>query len=607
MLSVSDAARFSEENNSIKTFKPWWEILIDYLVFALLLFTLLSWTNVIGLDSHGLSCLPSNSNVTYSFNFVRYFNARCAQHFQGRLLLYYPYLIFFQCLTLFLLQHAWLKVPAVTTKFDSYHDIFNDMYDIRRKFRRDPYNLQMLPEFVYDHKQMRHIQILHDKLMLLLTDKTYLIIVYTAKLSASLILSISFTCILIYWLSVIDFYKIDFQCILKNQIPDPNLSLLACNFSPAYFLYGIILSNLALLTLMIVVEIYGFCWLFWQRNFVDKKDIFGNMTDYYAGLPGYKDLQYCMALIKGNIKDGNMMQEVIKACLKGKTSHQETLVNNSTSQDKRLFIEEYNIVKYITAQLGLEAIKNDQSSTHFFQCLEYVKTITLGYNLDVVKTMEDEIVEEIEKNMLQFKSIINSDSEFLDYQTILQSLDDRATQGYQYAFLAAANILNIRIVIIHCNLSGGFKEVFEPIETIASFIQLKTFFMTFVGPHYYHVTRALTNSNDVAEKRKRYGTDERYRHLIRQSGVRQFVQNETVVTKFQRKRKRISVTEVSSNLDLRINNKRLGEALLGRMNFSYVDLDGSFADKPRNMHINDLPNYCNTSKKNKAVTKYEKK
>ena len=128
MISVSDAARFAEESVAIKSFKPWWEIVIDYIILALLLITLLSWTRVISADASGLLCLPVEKTIDFSFNFAKYFNSRCAQEFNGKLLLYYPYLLFIQWMSLFLIQKAWLKVPVVTSKFDSYYDIFHEIY-----------------------------------------------------------------------------------------------------------------------------------------------------------------------------------------------------------------------------------------------------------------------------------------------------------------------------------------------------------------------------------------------------------------------------------------------------------------------------------------------
>ena len=95
MISLSDARRFSEESPAIKNFKPWWEIIIDYMLLALLLICLLAWARVTSLEASGLICVPMNTNVTYGFTEYRYANSRCSQEFETKLVLYYPYILFF--------------------------------------------------------------------------------------------------------------------------------------------------------------------------------------------------------------------------------------------------------------------------------------------------------------------------------------------------------------------------------------------------------------------------------------------------------------------------------------------------------------------------------
>ena len=384
MISVSDASRFAEESVAIKSFKPWWEIVIDYIILALLLITLLSWTRVISADASGLLCLPVEKTVDFSFNFAKYFNSRCAQEFDGKLLLYYPYLLFVQWMSLFLIQKAWLKVPVVTSKFDSYYDIFHEIYSIQPKFKRDPYNLRMLPEFKYDKKQKRCIKVLHDKLMLLLTDRTYLVWVYVGKLAVLYTICLGYFCAMLYWSLSLDLFQTEFPCDLRNNSQFLEINILVCNFSPAFFLYGVVLVNIGLLTIILFVNFYGVYWVLTQRRFGDRNDLFGNMTDYYAGLPGFKDLQFCVALMGGNVKDGNAMQEVLKACLKGNTQQFDTsneageIKANDGIVKKPSFIEEHQIVQSIAERLGLEIVKNDQSPKHLYDCLEYVKNTLFG-------------------------------------------------------------------------------------------------------------------------------------------------------------------------------------------------------------------------------------
>ena len=96
MISVSDAARFAEENVGTRKFKPWWNIILNYFIFGLLLLALFSWTKVIlaeTLDTIYEHIVPC---FRYSLNLAKYFNSRCAQAFTEKLLIYYPYVLYAQ-------------------------------------------------------------------------------------------------------------------------------------------------------------------------------------------------------------------------------------------------------------------------------------------------------------------------------------------------------------------------------------------------------------------------------------------------------------------------------------------------------------------------------
>ena len=180
--------------------------------------------------------------------------------------------------------------------------------------------------------------------------------------------------------------------------------------------------------------------------------------------------------------------------------------------------------------------------------------------------------------------------------------------GCQYAVFAVANILNVRIVIIHCHISNGFNEVFEPIELLGPGFHLPTRFLTFVSPHYFHATKFIktdnANTDEVKDKRTRYASDERYRHFLRQASVRKVGKNEDIQQKAHRRRRKMTLKEEQSIDATSTFNVALGKYLLGKLDF--ID-DGDDSSKPGKLCLKDLPDYCSTQSRNATEITLNKK
>ena len=58
----------------------------------------------------------------------------------------------------------------------------------------------MLPEIVYEDDSYTKVKVLHDKLMFLLTEKSYLLRIYRAKVLILLFLSTNFVIGMVFWL-----------------------------------------------------------------------------------------------------------------------------------------------------------------------------------------------------------------------------------------------------------------------------------------------------------------------------------------------------------------------------------------------------------------------
>ena len=522
MITLTDAQRFSEESPAIKSFKPWWEILIDHMLLASLLICLLAWARVTSTEASGLVCVPLISNISYGYTEFRYANSRCSQEFATKLILYYPYLLLFQWIVTFLVQKAWLKVPVVVTKLDAFHDIFCQMCSITPTFIRNKRSYQMLPELTFEGENFDQVKVLHDKLMFLLTEMSYLLRIYRAKIFILLAISFVFATGMVIWLYVIYIPKADIKCHLEGDKTAHEFKSLICNFSSAFFLYSAMCLNLIMLCLVIVFSSYGLFWSFRQKSFAEHTGIFGQMIDLYTGLPGFNDLQFCMSLVRSNVRDGNLMFETIKSCLRQQAYQLDEKNNIRAKADRaRDFGQEHGIVKLIAQQLGLQLINNRQDANHLFGCLAYIRSCLSHVELEISSELRDRLADEIQRNPLHFKSTIDNDTKEGTYDQVIEEMRLPFTFGNQYAVAAAANVFKVRIVVIHCQSTSEYREVFEPFAGNQS---RGTFFLTFTGKHYYHSTKKVQKADDDFERfvqaRVRFAQDDKYRNSIRQSASR---------------------------------------------------------------------------------------
>ena len=531
MITLADATRFSEESPAIRNFKPWWEIIVDYMLLALLLISLLAWARVTSVEASGLICVPLNSNISYAYVEYRYADSRCSQEFETNLLLYYPYLLFLQWLITFLIQRAWLKVPVVMTKLDAFHNIFCEMCSITPSFHRNKQSFRMLPEIVYEDESYDQVKVVHDRLMFLLTEKSYLMRIYRAKVFILLTFSFIFATGVVYWLCQIQYPKADIPCNLSGGANAREFKNLICNFSSAFFLYGVMWFNGFVLWLTMMFSCHALHWTFKQKSFADNTGIFGQMIDLYTGLPGFNDLQFCMSLVRSNVRDGNITFEVIKSCLSQEARQLEAKQRSKSkvevTQRSRDFEQEHAIVRLILQELGLEIIENKQDANHLFECIDKIRRSLSQVQLDICCDIRERLAKEIQRNPMHFKSMIDNDPQQLSYDRYIEEMRQPCVFGNQYAVAAAANTFNVRIVIVHCQNTSENREVFEP---FTGDLPRGTRFLAFTGRHYYHATKEIHRAGEEFQKslraRVRFADDEKYRNAIRQSASRSIERSE---------------------------------------------------------------------------------
>jgi len=521
----------SQAPYSVRFFKPWWDLLIDYLIMGILLVTLLTFTRVLFEADFGITSIGLNQ--TLSFWEAKYVSARCSHHFEGKYLVYYPYLLFFEWIIFSVIQNGWLVLPAITSKLENFYKIFNGMFKTQPKFYRKPNTLKMPNELKFEDENKEKIEILHNRLLYLLTSTSFLVRIYQVKTFILIVWSIFITFfILITPFKYLDGFKYDFPCDLPH-IPDVAIgySNILCHFQPSLFIYGAIIGNFVLCTTITIISFNGIIWIIKLTFLSGDHDIAETISDYYSGLPGFEDFRFCIMLVQLNIRDGNVMFETIKNCINSQAKKfqrydyaRRCKVDDSSLMEIPIKLEEdsKHFSLWIAEQLGFKEVENSQRCDHLFDYVQEIRDSLGVIDINVSLSMRDRILNEIEENPQVFKTIIENDNPKVSYDDYIIKLRNRNVYGKQYSIMAASELLNIRIVLIQCHPNKKVQEVFLPYRKDSTNIKT-TKFITFISPYYYHGTVDLPLSSDwpsIAAKRRMYACDASFRASMRTAAIR---------------------------------------------------------------------------------------
>ena len=330
MISISDAARFSEESHATRKFKPWWETVVDYLIISLLILTLFSWAKVVTAEASGLLCIPVDPKIGYSYNLAKYFNSRCAQEFKDKVLLHYPYLLFFQWLLLSVFQKLWLKLPVVQNKFETFVELF--------KLLKETTKIDTTTSIGNDIWEVNRIDQVFN-------ERSFLSILYTAKGFLITFSSASASCLLIAWISTLDFYKSDFECSLSLIYSPANN--LVCNFQPVQYIYISIFCNVAIQLSITCISLYA-CYYSLTRKWEKHYRMSNSLRRYKA----FKDLCFCVCFLKTSLQE---RQTILHALCRYATQSQ----NDVMATESR----DYSVVKYVCDYLGLTIMESSDENS----------------------------------------------------------------------------------------------------------------------------------------------------------------------------------------------------------------------------------------------------
>ena len=291
MISLSDAIRLESGNPAVNTFKPWWEVWIDYTLNAFLLVVLFALAGVTISGTPGLTCLPVNTNIT-SLNFATnfYANAKCTTHVDGHLLIVFPYIIFAEWLILFVLHLSWFNLPDLKAFLASSFDTFQvlkeegnpGMKPKKRSKKRMGKNetSSKLPKDPLDSLPLSHenddddddnplksgrnarLVYLVDWLQYLLQFRYNLVFLYTAKSIATCGLTTLLSAGLISSLVAFQ-WRTAFDCDLRGSLPPP-FDNNSCSFPAAPYVYSMMILNVIF---TIFLDIFNLKALFWLAKF----------------------------------------------------------------------------------------------------------------------------------------------------------------------------------------------------------------------------------------------------------------------------------------------------------------------------------------------------
>lgn len=336
MISISDAARFSEESNATRKFKAWWETVIDYLILGLLIITLFSWSKVVTAEASGLICITTQSNIAYSYNLAKYLNSRCAQKFDDKAFIHFPYLLFMQWLILSVIQKLWLKLPMVQNRFETFIELFTSL----KENESTPHN-QAWSTLTRNETLERN---------------SILFILYTTKVITTTISSLIILCLLIAWTSTLKFFKTDFECHIPKINP-PAVTSLVCNFQPAQYIYVTIMTNIMIQTTITFVGLYAsyFCVRRkWERHYKIDKSL--------RRMKAFKDLCFCICFFKTSVQE---RQQILYAL-----SNHSIQINNKMADVTNTTVNTHDLktIKNVCDFLGLEMNKrSNEDSLKSFQ------------------------------------------------------------------------------------------------------------------------------------------------------------------------------------------------------------------------------------------------
>ena len=542
MISLSDAIRLESGNPAVNTFKPWWEVWIDYTLNAFLLVVLFALAGVTISGTPGLTCLPVNTNITslnYATNF--YANAKCTTHVDGHLLIVFPYIIFAEWLILFVLHLSWFNLPDLKAFLASSFDTFQVLKEegnpgIKPKKRlkkplgmnskpKDPLDsLPLSPENDDDDddnplKSGRNARLVYlvDWLQYLLQFRYNLVLLYTTKSIATFGLTTLLSAGLISSLVAFQ-WRTAFDCDLHSSLPPP-FDNNSCSFPAAPYVYSMMILNVIF---TIFLDIFNLKALFWLAKFRYKYRKYMHI-DWEGKHPlkqkiGFYDYFFCIQLLKANSAEGNVIFEMMEEAFqvfqhqlpeeKGEVVSESSFVVPETPEHcKNQFV-----VTEILGELGM-VIKRSSRNDLWAALANSLGQDKPSLSREELRASMHDIRERVLEILLAkhalFKDLINKDDHcpmFEDYieDVKLDEVREKGMKEDHYILMAFAIAYKINVVVVRSEKSSLLYEPESP-EANQS-----VWYTAFIPPHYYYATNTDPKASPEENAGLKFLTDQIY-------------------------------------------------------------------------------------------------
>lgn len=541
MISLSDAIRLESNNAAVNTFKPWWDVAVDYTLNGFLLVVLFAMAGTTLSGTPGLECLPENHNIT-SFNYPmsRYINAKCTTHVDGNILVIFPYIIFVQWLLLFVLHISWFNLPAVKSFLSSTFDSFNLLKQLdesrmraKKKSAKRAGSSQQDQSNTADQEGLtdndendpstetgRNLRLVYlvDWLQYLLQFKYHLVNLYAMKSLATVALTVVIAISITTWLVTFE-WKASFTCDLGRDVPLP-YDYNACSFAAAPYMYSMMVINVVFAVLLFAFNLRALLWLTNFRIAFSRYFTSWNNVHPLKEKPGFYDYFFCAMLFKSNSSEGQVVFKTMELAFKafGDKTPEETeaasefalAVPEVPSYHKDRFMS-----KEVLREFGMvhkrSAGSRDDLWVALANSIDMDAPAVVHTDISrVAREIRERVAQELREKHVLFKDLINKDDHCPVFEEYLEDIQNEEPRNNgiiedHYVLMAFAIAYRLNVVVIRVQKSSLLYEPEHPEENQS------VRFLTFVPPRYYYASSVDPNAtNEQKDKGLVFLTDQVY-------------------------------------------------------------------------------------------------
>ncbi|XP_053232348.1 volume-regulated anion channel subunit LRRC8D-like isoform X1 [Podarcis raffonei] len=342
MFNLTEVTFVGDTHTRFQTLKPWWDVLMDYLVVAMLMVSLLSGTLLISVDH--MTCLPLNYKlnettaamlkpgamdsatseefstensgrpINLDYQQYLYINHVCYQNALPWFSKYFPYLALVNSLILMASSNFWFRYPKTSSKIEHFLSIlmkcFESPWTIKAVSEMVCQNSLDLPKTmdtrgcqeqfispssspILDWKEREQGRALFEKICRFRAHAEGASLIYMVYMGQTIFKVAKILTVLGYTSNCIGAISFEHVCWLDTE----NLtgySVFLCNHSLAFILQKLMVTYLFLVFLYGVVGAYPLVWLLRQPL---QKYSFKQMREdsHFLGIPDvYNDFAFLL-------------------------------------------------------------------------------------------------------------------------------------------------------------------------------------------------------------------------------------------------------------------------------------------------------------------------